>query len=221
VALVGVDAAPDLVALAERLKDGWAPVVDRFNRVGIPTAVFRAYVQLLPKPLRSPWFLQMNDCTARLTSDQLHTLAIDALASDTSSWQAAGAGVAGRYHFADAWARLLVLLDSPDPSVQKSAQTALEELRTYLDLKASFARYGEGGPEKALARARELTKSDDARLRRGGALALGALGEPAGVPDLMDLLDDPDPAVRQAALDALTRLGGAPVPGAGGKPKPK
>src|SRR5262249_32760948 len=93
-------------------------------------------------------------------------------------------------------------------TVRENAKAALDQIRAYRELKASFEQFGAGGREGALAEARALIKSDSAEKRRGAALALGALGDPGGGPALLELLSDREPAVREAALQALERLGG-------------
>ena len=67
----------------------------------------------------------------------------------------------------------------------------------------------------SLWRVRGLTDSPDWEVRRGSALALGHLQDPTSVPQLIRMLEDPDPRVGQSALWALRnlserRLGGDP-----------
>ncbi len=51
----------------------------------------------------------------------------------------------------------------------------------------------------------------DETMRRFAAEDLGDCSEEAAVTPLVSALSDPSPAVREAALDALTRIGGEPV----------
>ncbi len=53
----------------------------------------------------------------------------------------------------------------------------------------------------------QLRRDKDWKLRREAALALGYLGEASSYPDLVRSLDDPDCAVRQAAILSIGRLG--------------
>jgi HEAT repeat protein len=123
---------------------------------------------------------------------------------------ATAAWMAGMLHVEEAWPHLIALLESPQDGLRKTAKEALDEIRAYRELRASFEQFGEGGRSKALQDAKALLKSESAEKRRGAALAIGALGDPGGVPALLELLSDPDAAVRAAALQALERLGGKP-----------
>jgi HEAT repeat protein len=49
-------------------------------------------------------------------------------------------------------------------------------------------------------------RDDDAGVRRAAAEALGKIGNPLAIPDLVRTLDDPEPEVRRAALDALSNF---------------
>jgi HEAT repeat protein len=58
-------------------------------------------------------------------------------------------------------------------------------------------------------------KDDDPEIRQAAAVACALKAKDELVPDLLDLLEDAEPAVAQAAQDALQRLTGREI-GAGG-----
>jgi HEAT repeat protein len=85
-----------------------------------------------------------------------------------------------------------LLADDPDITVRETAATALGQL-------------GRSSEVEVLAR---HTRADQPTpLRRACAIALGALGDPAAVPTLRDLLCDDDPRLAELAGHALVRLG--------------
>jgi hypothetical protein len=77
----------------------------------------------------------------------------------------------------------------PD-AVQDQARDALAERLTRMKAKTLRDKFGE----------------DDAEVRRAAALACARKGATEHIPDLFALLDDPEPAVVQAAHTALTQL---------------
>lgn len=101
-------------------------------------------------------------------------------------------------------------LDSKDSTLARAAQKALSairerrELRNVTKLSLSFDK------SKAIEESRQLLSSEDPVKRRGGALALGALGDVSAIPLLLKLLDDKLPEVREAALSALSKLDSNP-----------
>jgi HEAT repeat protein len=209
VKLLGVEAVPELVARAKSEWSGSSPVLDNDGSLRIPADVAKAYLEKLPVELRDG---PLVAAIAPLLSPEARlVLVIDALKSDDGDQHLAGAKIAARFHIEAAWPYLIPLLEDYD-EVGESAEAALEAIRTHRELKSSFERYGAGGPSKVLEDATLLTKSDDPVKRRGGALAIGALADPAGIPVLLGLLDDKDESVREAALGALERLGGRPKP---------
>lgn len=210
VQLLGVKAVPELIDLAKRLKDGASPVVSQYRKLCIPSEVAREYVEKLPLELRNNLLVYV--AAPALTPEARVELVLYALKSGDRFMIRAGAEVAGNLHMEEAWPYLIPLLDDIDESLRASAKTALTAIRTYRELKASFANSGPGGDAKVLEDAIKLTKDENPLKRRGGALALGALGNKAGIPVLLGLLDDADPKVREAALAALERLGGKGQP---------
>lgn len=116
---------------------------------------------------------------------------------------------------------IVPFLDSSDPSLVRAAQQALaairerRELRSATKLSLSFDR------TKATEEARDFLKSDDPIKRRGGALALGALGDVSAIPLLLKLLDDKVPEVREAALSALSKLDSSAASANSAKPPPQ
>ncbi|PKO24069.1 MAG: hypothetical protein CVU38_00750 [Chloroflexi bacterium HGW-Chloroflexi-1] len=67
---------------------------------------------------------------------------------------------------------------------------------------------GHYGGELALAPLRDALTHADARMRAAALLALGDLGDPAGLPDLCDrLVNDAASMARQAAAQSLGRIG--------------
>jgi HEAT repeat protein len=85
---------------------------------------------------------------------------------------------------------LVQLLAHRDMAVRLEAATALARLRI------------EEGRDALL----RLAHESDATIRRQAALAMAATGDPALVPALIELLDDPRTPVQQAALTALAQL---------------
>ncbi len=110
---------------------------------------------------------------------------------------------------ANAPAFLLGILDSPDEAARSAAADALAGLRTFSRLKSDFGKWLGGDPDDAFRRSAAMLADGDPIKRQGAALALAALGDPAAVPALLRLLDDPEEDVREAALRALDRLGAA------------
>jgi HEAT repeat protein len=206
VSLLGVGAVPELVELARRLGDGARPVLNKNNHLWVRPEVAAAYVAQLPEELLSGVLLEK---TAKTLSPDLRVkLVVDALQSDRRDMVVGGARVAAELHVEQAWPWLIPLLDHPDKSLRESAKAALASIRAYRELKASFSGAGPEGSAKVLADAIALTKDEDPIKRRGGALAIGALGDVAGIPVLLTLLDDEDEEVKRAALLALEKLGG-------------
>jgi len=207
--ILGEAAVPELVALAERIEDGSRPVAKqngRYFNLMVPSELVGPYVAALPAHLRGAMLVHV--AAPKLTGEARAELVIDALGRESYGILSAGIRTAGKLHVEEAWPYLVPLLDHQNETVRAEATRALKDIRTYRELRSSFERYGPGGPGQVLADAIGLTKSDDPLKRRGGALALGALGDTAGIAILLGLLEDADETVRDAALAALERLGG-------------
>jgi HEAT repeat protein len=78
-------------------------------------------------------------------------------------------------------------------------------------VKASLETFGITDRSAAFKTAKEMAESPDPIQRRGAAFALAALGDTGAVPLLLTLLNDEDATVREAATNALQRIGG-PTP---------
>ncbi len=139
---------------------------------------------------------------------QYHAMAFR---SATPSVRRSAAYMGASWRAVEAIPLLSDLLDDPENEVREAAKFALQELKNYIELKASAARIGKGGEEKTFRVAEEMLGSEDPVKRRGAVLALAALGDKAAIPALLRALDDKDPGVRDAALSALERLGGRPA----------
>lgn len=210
VELLGAGAAPDLLRAVEL---GVPPDTVALNPLpgvssSLPDPVFAEFMKGLPREKWTPNLVAVAGSS--LAGKERDGVVLEAIGSADPRVQEAGAKAAGALAFDGAWPYLVPLLDSPDPEVRTAARGALEVIRSTRDLRAAFERYGEGGPAKALEEAKSLLSHGDPVKRKAGALAVGALGDPAGVPALLALLDDPDAAVRDAVLAALERLGGKP-----------
>jgi HEAT repeat protein len=164
-----------------------------------------AFLQLLPPESCNP---KVIDSAGRVLPDEaLEEWLRKLLRSGAQHVGKAVAEVAGRKHLAGLWPELLPLLEDPDDHVRETVKQALEEIRWYHDVKATLETFGPTGRAEALAEAKKLAGSEDPVQRRGAAFALAALGDPAAVPALLALLKDSEPSVREAAVEALQRLG--------------
>jgi HEAT repeat protein len=103
------------------------------------------------------------------------------------------AAALGRLGDASAKALLRPLVDDPDPDVVSAASTAL-------------ARLGDRDAVPGIVRALGLARYSETR--RDLAVALADLGSPAGIPSLLDGLDDPDPLVRAHFFESLFAVTG-------------
>ena len=215
VEFLGVEAVPDLVA-AVVANPGmgdprWAICGVVRNPPGpghldVPPEVAVGFFEALPEERRTGSLLEQVSFV--LPAEKRNAYVNGYLADARAPMVAAAARVVRRFNLVEFWPRLLPLLDHPDEDVRAEAKEALDSIRNYRELKDTFERYGMEGAKKALDDATALAKDPDPVKRRGAALALGALGDASGVPLLLSLLDDKDPAVRASALSALERLGG-------------
>jgi HEAT repeat protein len=126
------------------------------------------------------------------------------------------ASLVANWRAVDLSGQLAAMLDDPDTNVQAAAAQALEDLRKYLERKATAARLREGGEANTRFQAELMLHDADPLKRRGAVLALAALGDRAAIGVLLRALDDQDKGVRDAAIGALERLGGKPAT----EPKP-
>ncbi len=201
VGVLKVEAVPELAALALRLK--------RSQEVGanMPPEVFEAYLDALPREMVEPWW---GYALQYVSPDRRRRMVLEGLQMENNAAQTYSIEAARQSRIVEAWPHLLRLLDSPNSGIRQPAQVALTEIRAFMELKGAFERYGQGDPAKAAEKARALLASEDTAKRKGAVFALGALGDPAAIQDLLGLLDDRDAGVREAALAALERLGGKP-----------
>jgi tetratricopeptide (TPR) repeat protein len=128
------------------------------------------------------------------------------LSATNSQARSQACRIAGTWCLESAEARLLEILETDTPDVAKAAHGALAAMRSRRELTVSTRLALGFDRSKSIADARAMLDDKDAIKRRGGALALGALGDIASVPRLLKLLDDTDPDVREAALTALGKL---------------
>jgi len=118
--------------------------------------------------------------------------------------------IAGEEHVEGVWERLGAFLDSADGALRDAATEALQRIRDYRALRREFGGGLDDGRRAAFEKAKGLLASSDALERGAAALALGALGDVAAVPLLLDLMKDSDHGVRTAAWKALERLNVSP-----------
>jgi HEAT repeat protein len=213
--LLGTDAVPDLVRIAVESKSSLTPLTGFYNTHGsqrwfqkdaLPKEVIERYVAEIPEELVCLELIQLT--VARVPNPLRRRLLLAGLASSDKGTKLEAAKQAGVYNVADAWSLLVDLLDDPDVQLRKTAKESLEEIRSYSELRTAFERFGREDRRKSFERAKALLDDESPEKRCGGAYALGALGDPAAIPLLLDLLDDGDESVRKAGLAALERLGG-------------
>jgi hypothetical protein len=169
--------------------------------------LLRAFLQSVPAAGIDEYVLA---AAGRLPAGERWLIHSGAFASPTPHTRYVAAERAAGWRVVEAIPRLSEALDDPDEGVRSAAQSALETLRTYIDLKASASRIGKGGDANTFATAEDMLKDASPLKRKGAVLALAALGDKAAIPILLKALDDPDPSVQEAALGALERLGGKP-----------
>jgi len=137
----------------------------------------------------------------RVLTDEM---VLEALRREDHSLLLRAATIAGERNLLDAWP---ILLEKPQID---QVRQALDRIRTYhLGLK-EYQDVKEFRGGDAASKAAEMAVSSDAGHRRAAAYALGALGDASAIGLLLDLVRDEDADVREAALAALKRLGGAP-----------
>jgi HEAT repeat protein len=128
-----------------------------------------------------------NTTGPEATREVMHSL------DDTATSVAfAAAMLAGEMKISDALPKLRVMADDPDPRLRVAALFALHKM-------------GDTRRSQELVR---LAASQDSHVRHRVALALGLLGEKSAIDKVIRRLRaDPDPLVRQQALEAMWRLG--------------
>lgn len=102
-------------------------------------------------------------------------------------------GLAATFDTPDAEAVCVGALEDPDPQVRLVACQVCADRRR---------------PDGVARLARRASEDADLGVRLRAVRALGDLGDPAAVPHLVALLDDPDPAVQVRATAALGRVTG-------------
>ncbi len=173
---------------------------------GLPTPVLSEFAMKLPERLLTAPLIDV--LVTRVDARALERVTTVGLKSDDVETLRAASDAARSGAFESALPALAKLLDSPNESLRLHASDAVNAIQLRLRNRQHQSLIAEGGAARTLERARALVRDDDPIRRRGGALALGALGDPAAIPLLLDLLDDEDAAVRDAALRALEKLGG-------------
>lgn len=171
--------------------------------------LLRGFVNDIPAEKYTPGFLPI---AARCVDGTERTGVVRAgLRSDVPGVRALAAQLVGDLRMLELWPDLLALLEHGDARVRQSAEKSLAALKTYAELKSSFASFGKDDQASALRDAEALLKSGEPLKRKGAVLALAALGDRSAVPALLKALDDEHLIVREAALAALERLGGKPA----------
>lgn len=211
VGILGEESVGDLVAasggsspgnvLASLTGGGGTPAT---RDAGDWAKVLKHWLAQTPREGRDSAFVRM--LLDQLNESDARALALDILEHGPDDARPAVIAAAGSRHFIETWPFLVKLLDHPNEGIRKSSQAALEELKSYRELKRGLEDFGPEGRAQAVKNAQSLLDSPDAALRRGAAFALGALADPAAVPPLLKLLRDSDAAVRDAAVQALQKL---------------
>ena len=173
----------------------------------LPSSFLSAYVDALPDAAVDAGVIW--ELYREASPEGLERLVRLGLASDDPDAVRAACIAARDAVFEPALPTLIPLLDSRDAEIRKRAEEAVEEIRGKKKRRLEAELLGPEGKTASLVRAKALLSDEDPVKRQGGALALGALGDAAAVPLLLDLLDDSSEEVRTAALKALEALGGA------------
>ncbi len=221
--------------LAQAEPDDRLLIVELLGELGAASApAVPALVKLLdsPEPGLVPVVIQALDQLGATAEPAL--AALDRLAAEPLSFQtvlALAAGASIRRAMGDDTrekadrARLVELLDQPDPKIRREAIAALTgfgpaalepllkhaqqaEAEDQLDLIEAIARWGSAA-ETALPWLIELSGGSDPVLKRAATGALGSFttAGPKAAEPLIALLSDGDASVRAEAAEALGRVG--------------
>ncbi|MEK7270357.1 MAG: HEAT repeat domain-containing protein [Planctomycetota bacterium] len=96
-----------------------------------------------------------------------------------------------------------------DPNLEKEIHSLISQLRGRYDIEQDRIRESlvlVGKP--AIPYLMSACKNEDPGVRAHSAMALGGIGDPAGIPAILPLVDDPHFRVRMGACRALGELGG-------------
>jgi len=198
--LLGDESLDEFLAVA-RKTNGWAPLL-----ADLRGPLLEKYVERLPDDLINAGVVATAG--GKLSPEARVRLVRRALQREDSGVLFQAAQTIDMHQLQEFAPDLLRLLESPHQTVRERAKIALQNLREYRELRAGFEQYGEKGRAGAVVEARGMLRLPDPVKRRGAALALGALGDPGAVPALLEALGDADATVRDAAMQALERLGG-------------
>lgn len=209
VRLQGVDAVPEMVALAVSRGRARSVLAPGSNAQGVlftdRPEVLGAYVTALPAELIDADLLEA--VVEYLPGDALMGVTEVGLSSSSVPVVLAACRIAGMAGIESSLPRLGELLSSGNFKVRNAAEAAIRLIVSRQELRLSRRLLGPAGRAGAIEEAMRLVGSESHVHRQGAALALGALGDPAVIPVLLGLLDDPVVEVREAALRALENLG--------------
>ncbi|MFO0984170.1 MAG: HEAT repeat domain-containing protein [Planctomycetota bacterium] len=92
--------------------------------------------------------------------------------------------------------------------VRSTAKKGLDMLHVYLDERARWEQFDAGGPAalNPLTALLKQTRDPEKKVRLAAIRALGALGDPAALPHVIELLKDQDRDIQSAAEKALDAL---------------
>lgn len=197
--ILGEGAADDIVAAANRHGSGQVfMALSGDDAAKTVTAVIkRLDVERIDRQALTVAARAMPDAAFR-------SLILNVLRNGSTRGKAHACTHAGIKRMADAWPVLMQLLEHEDGNVRNNAKKAIEEIRWFNEVKGGLSATARAD---SLEKARALAKSTDAAKRRGAAFALAALGDAVAVPTLLELLEDREASVREAAVEALRSLG--------------
>jgi len=197
--LLGVEAAPALVDVAKGHGSGYAVLSALHSEY---KDLARDILNRLPDSLMDSGSLTL--AAGLLDGAAFKKRVIAALSHQHESMRASGCAWVGVKRMDDAWPILLKLLEDDSPKVRKAAKTAINEIRWFQEVKAGLTVSDRAA---AIDKAREMARSASPAQRRGAAFALAALRDQAAIPTLLQLLEDKEAGVQEAAVTALQALG--------------